>query len=114
MSVTSSYLALAFLSDAPTLLDECVVLVLESHLDDFAAAAETLQNVLDVVRQSGNGLSDGRQTFRLHQGLVVVGFFDGEGGLVCDGDGQRQMIFAEFAEAGLAFGGIFLGKLRIK
>src|SRR5262249_16084096 len=61
-----------------------------------AAAAEALQDVLDVVRQRGNGLADRSQSFRLHQGLVITGLLDGEGSLVADGDGQRQVVLVEF------------------
>ena len=68
----------------------------EAHVEDFAAAAQALQDVLDVVRQGGDGLADGRQPLGLHHRLVVARLLDGQGRLVGDGDGQGQVVLGEF------------------
>ena len=72
----------------------------QAHLEDLAAAAQALQDVLDVMRQGGDGLADGRQPLGLHHGLVVARLLDGQGRLVGDGDGQGQVVLGELA-AGL-------------
>ncbi len=45
--------------------------VLHPHFDQIAAAADALQNVLDVVRERGDGLPHGRQPLGLHHRGVV-------------------------------------------
>ena len=73
----------------------------EAHLDQVAAAADALQDVLDVVRERGDGLPDGRQPLGLDHRRVVAGVFDGERGLVPDGDHQLQVVLGEFRRAAL-------------
>ena len=91
-------LALVLLGHLPALLNEAVVLFLQAHLEDFAAGPQPLQDVLDVVRQGGDGLADGRQALGLHHGVVVARLLDGQGGLVGQGDGQGQMVLGELAD----------------
>ena len=67
----------------------------EPHLDQVAAAADALQDVLDVVRERGDGLADGRQPLGLDHGGVVAGVLDGQGRLVADGDHQLQVVLGE-------------------
>ena len=63
----------------------------------IAAAADALQNVLDVVRERGDRLPDGRQPFGLHHRRVVGGVFDRQRRLMADGDHQLQMLFVKLA-----------------
>ena len=69
--------------------------VLEAQLDQVAAAADALQDVLDVVRERGDRLADGRQPFGLDHRLVVGRVFDRERRLVGDGDHQLEVLFRE-------------------
>ena len=75
--------------------------VLEAHFEDFAAALESLQDVLDVVRQRGDGLADRGQALRLHHRLMIARLLDGQRRLVGHGAGQEQMFAAELVR-GLA------------
>ena len=94
-------LGLVLLGDPPALLQQgrsslsCMPM-----LEDFAAAREPLQDVLDVVRQGGDGLADGRQALGLHHGVVIARLLDGQGGLVGQGDGQGQVVLGELADGG--------------
>ena len=80
-------------STVPSAIDFGVVL--HAHFDQVAAAADALQNVLDVVRERGDRLADGRQTFGLHHRLVVGRVFDRERRLMGDGDHQLEMLLRE-------------------
>src|SRR5690606_6480721 len=69
-----------------------------------AAAADALQDVLDVVREGGDGLAHGRQAFGLQQGGVIRRVFHGECRLVADGDHQLQVFLGEFVDVPLVRG----------
>ena len=74
----------------------CFVVLRQAHLDQVAAAADALQDVLDVVRQRGDRLADGRQPLGLHHGGIVARVLDGQRRLMADGDHQLEMVFGEF------------------
>ena len=78
-----------------------VVVVFEAEFDQIASAANALQNVFDVMRERGDGLADGRQSFGLHHGGIVSRVFDGQRGLMGDGDHQLQMFLVELVGAAL-------------
>ncbi len=67
----------------------------QSHLDQVAPAADSLENVLDVVRERGDGLPDGGEAFGLDHRGVVTRVFHGQCRLVRDGDHQFQVVFVE-------------------
>ncbi len=73
----------------------CLGVVFHAHFDQVAAAADALQNVLDVVRERGDRLADGGQTFGLHHLLVVIRIFDRERRLMGDRDHELQMFLRE-------------------
>ncbi len=75
------------------------VVVVEAEIDEIAAAADALEDVLDVVRERGDGLADGREPLGLDHGGVVVGVFDGERGLVADGDHELQVLVGKLSRA---------------
>src|SRR5205823_1247740 len=102
------------LDDFPALEKHLLVLVGQAHFQDLAAAFESLENVLDVVTQAGDGLADGGQALGLDHGLVVASFLDGHGGLVRNGDGEGQMVLREFPR-GILAGDDFAGAaLRVE
>ena len=71
-------------------------MILDAHLDEIAAAADALQNILDVVRERGDGLADGGEALGLHHLLVVIRIFDGQRRLVGDGNHKFEMLLREF------------------
>ena len=52
------------------------VIILKTFVDQKTAATDTLQDVLDMVRQCGNGLSHGSQTLGLYKRGVVGRVFN--------------------------------------
>ncbi len=88
-------LALVLLDDGPAAADDRLVLFLQAHVDQIAAAADALEDVLDVVRKRGDGLPDGREPLGLELGLVKGRVFDREAGLVTDRDHQLQVLLGE-------------------
>ena len=66
--------------------------VLDAELDEVTTAADALQDVLDVVREGGDRLADGRQPFGLDHGLVIGGVFHRQRCLVGDGDHELQVL----------------------
>ncbi len=69
-------LGLVLLDDRPTPTGDRLVLLLEPQVDQVASAAQALEDVLDVVREGGDGLADGRQPLGLELGLVEPGVLD--------------------------------------
>ena len=67
-------------------------------LDQVAAAADALQDVLDVVRERGDRLAHGRQPLGLEHGRVVRRVLDRQRRLVADGDHQLEMLFGELVD----------------
>ena len=86
--------------DVPALLDDAEILVFQSHLHEVAAAADPLEDVLDVVGEGGDGVADGRESLRLNHGGVVGGVLDREGGLVPDRNHELEVLVAEAALPG--------------
>ena len=96
-------LGLVFLDDRPAPADDGVVLFLESQVDQRAAAVDALEDVLDVMGEGGDRLADRGESFGLDLVVVEDGVFDGQSGLVADGDHQRELLLAEpAARPGLA------------
>ena len=81
------------------LRDHLLVVLRQPHLDQIAAAANPLQDVLDVVRERGDRLADGGQPLGLHHRRIVVCVFDRQCRLMADRDHQLQMLFGEFIAA---------------
>ena len=92
-------LVLVLLDDLPALADHGFVVVGKSQLDEVAAAADALEDILDVVGKRGDGLPDGGQPLGLDHGGIVAGVLDGQGRLVADGDHQLEVVFAELVDA---------------
>ena len=67
-------LPLVLLDDRPALADDRLVLLVQAHVDEVAAAAEALEDVLDVVRERRDRLADGREPLGLDLGLVELVF----------------------------------------
>ena len=88
-------LVLVAADDVPALAEHPEVFVLQAHLHEVAAAADSLEDVLDVVGERGDGLARGREPLRLHHRGVVGGVLDGEGRLVADRDHQLEVVVAE-------------------
>ena len=88
-------LRLVLLDDRPAPADDRVVLLVQAHVDQVAAAADALEDVLDVVRERGDRLADGREPLGLDLGLVELGVLDRQAGLVADGDHQHQVVLGE-------------------
>src|SRR5262249_33945519 len=108
-------LPLVLLDDAPALLEHRVILLAQAHLQDFAARAQALEDVLDVVRQRRDGLADGREPFRLKHGLVVARFLYRQGRLMADGDGQGEVVTRELdRRTGSAEGRVARAAARVK
>ena len=92
-------LVLILLDDLPPFADDRFVVFRQAQLDQVAAAADALEDVLDVVGESGDGLADGRQPLGLDHGGIVAGVLDGQGRLVADGDHQLQVVLGELVGA---------------
>ena len=63
-------LRLVLLDDRPAAADDRLVLLVQAHVDQVAAAADALEDVLDVVRERGDRLADGGEPLGLELGLV--------------------------------------------
>ena len=74
-----------------------VVFLVQAHVDQVAAAANALEDVLDVMRQRGDRLADGGKPLGLDLGVVKHGVLDRQAGLVADRDHQHQMVLRESA-----------------
>ncbi len=90
-------LAEVLLGHLPALLEQRLVHAVEPHFEDLAAGLESLENVFDMVRQRRDRLADGSETLRVDERLVIACLLDGEGRLVGDGDGQRQVVAGKLA-----------------
>ena len=98
-------LGLVLLDDRPAAADDRLVLLVEAQVDQVAAAADALEDVLDVVRERGDRLADGGEPLGLDLVVVEHGVLDGQAGLVADGDHQHELVLGEpAARAGLAAG----------
>ena len=75
---------------------------MQPFLDQVAAAANALQNVLDVVRERGDRLPHGRQPLGLDHRRVVRRVLDRQRRLVADGDHQLQVLFGELVARSVA------------
>ena len=63
-------LGLVLLDDRPAAADDRLVLLVQAHVDQVAAAADALEDVLDVVRERGDRLADGGEPLGLELGVV--------------------------------------------
>ena len=70
-------------------------MVLESQVDQVAATADPLQDVLDVVTERGDGLAHRGQPFGVDQCRLGPLAVDHQRGLVPDRHQQPQRLFAE-------------------
>ena len=96
-------LGLVLLDDRPAAADDRIVLLLEAQVDQVAAAADALEDVLDVMRERGDRLADGGESLGLDLVVVEDGVLDRQPGLVADGDHEHELVLAEPAAlAGLA------------
>ena len=77
-----------------------VVLLVEAHVDQVAAAADALEDVLDVVRERGDRLADGGEPLGLDLVVVEDRVLDRQARLVADGDHQHQVVLAEACPRG--------------
>ena len=92
-------LRLVLLDDRPAAADDRVVLLVQAHVDQVAAAADALEDVLDVVRQRGDRLADGGEPLGLELGAGRSRVLDRQARLVADGDHQHQVVLREPAPA---------------
>ena len=90
-------LGLVLLDDRPAAADDRFVLVVEAQVDQVAAAADALEDVLDVMREGGDRLADGGEPFRLDLVVVEDRVLDRQAGLVADRDHEHQLLLAESA-----------------
>ena len=88
-------LALVAIDHRPALANYVLVVLRQARLDQVAAAADALQDVLDVMREHGDGLAHGSQSFGLHHRRVVASVFHGQRRLMGDGDHQLQMFLGK-------------------
>ncbi len=96
---------LVLLDDRPPAPDDRLVLLVEAQVDQIAPATDALEDVLDVVREGGDGLPDRRQPLGLDLVVVEQGVLEGQPGLVADGDHQHELVLGELGARSLCAGG---------
>ena len=87
---------------------------LKRGADHVGAEANPLHDVLDVVRQRGDGLPDGREPLGVHERLVVAALLDRDGRLVGDGAGERQVVLGELPRLLAPADNLLQGRLRVE
>ena len=90
-------LILILLDDAPTPANDGVIFLVQAHVDQIRPSANTLKDVLDMMRQGRDRLADCGQSFRLQLRLIEPSVLDRQACLMSDRSHEHQMIVGEFA-----------------